>query len=57
MDSIASDIEKTDQVQSLLCSIADGASSNNGNLVRSRLRLAAAGKQILAEVTLRHDCL
>ena len=54
VDNTTSGIEKTDQVQSLFGSIANSPSSNNGDLVRRRLRLATAGEQILAEITLGH---
>lgn len=56
-DGITSGTRRYYQIESLLCSITDSTSSNDGNLLRSRLRLGAAGEQILAEVTLRHDCL
>ena len=57
IEKIASGIAVVHQVESLLCSITDSAASDNRDLLRSRLRLAAAREQILAEVTLRHDCL
>lgn len=57
IDRIASGIGGMYQVESVLCSFADSASSNDGDLLRSRLRLAAVGEQILAEITLRHVCL
>ena len=57
IETIASDFRIVYQVESLLCSVTDSAASNDGDLLRSRLRFGAAGEQVLAEVTLRHDWL
>lgn len=56
-DRTSSAIGERYQVESLLCSIANSASSDNRDLVRSRLRLVTASEQILAKITLRHGYL
>ena len=56
-DRIASYVGGNNQIESLLCSVTDSASSNDRDLLGSRLRLAAAGEQILAEIILRHGYL
>lgn len=53
-DRIASVVGERYQVESLLCSVTNSASSDYWDLVRSRLRLVAASEQILAKITLRH---